>query len=185
MRIFCVPSHHSTVPDPLTVQGVLFTASMLERGIWTLDSSSTASSNDNMKRDIQLHRSKNEQEYCVALQALAELEMPHQAVSYLAVVSLRWCSMFNCLVLTKRTLISIFFGQAPVAAYSHRGYHALYNFLDVFDKPMLDQAIWRSRFETDIVAHWEEILAATHRCREDSLADRRQALAALGRRRAA
>jgi hypothetical protein len=182
MKVFCVPSHHSICADPLSKQGVLLVPEMFAKGIWYPGGGRGCSeSPKEFWEEFRLSRSENEQEYRAALQALAEV-VPHNAAAYQAVVSMRWCSMTGRLVIAKRSWLSIFSDDIQVVSYSHKGerHDAMRRFLEVFEEPVLDQAIWRTRFQDDIKDFWEKKLAASRRSASGASKTKSRALLELG-----
>ncbi len=181
MRIICVSSHHDIVPNPESKQGVLLTYDMLMNGIWSGGKTGGSYGDHELKDGVELRRSKNEQEYHSALKGLAEVEPP-QAATYVAVVSLRWCSMLNCLVLPHRVWLKVFSGETAVASYSHKGerHDALGTFLDTFDNPVLDKSVWRTRFKQDITTYWETLLSEADQRQKAGVDDYLRAKVGLG-----
>ena len=145
MKIFCVPTHKSICPTPLSEQGVLLVPDMLTKGIWFPVGGSTVEEDFVYHKVYQLRRSENEPEYLAALKALSFVRADD--ARFTAVVSLRWCSLTYRLITPGRVWLSIYRGRKNVATYSHRANgEPTRNFASCWPDIETDEGVWRNRF---------------------------------------
>lgn len=122
---------------------------MLANGVWTNPWSSSDNSDDRVRHETILERSKNQQEYLLFLEVL--IEMRANSDDLVAALSLGWNSHFHRLVLPKRVWMGIYLGEKPVAYYSHLpGHKPTYSILEFYEKPVFDKDVWRKRIAEDI-----------------------------------
>lgn len=151
MKTFCVPSRKSICPTPLLHQGVMLTTNMLQLGIWFPVGGRTILKEDEYRKEFDLRRSENEPEYKAALSALLEIHRDNQ--HFLAVISMRWCSLTYRLVTAKRVWLGIYYGERTLLTYSHKNDgRPTYNFCECWETPERDQKVWEDRFNDAILA---------------------------------
>ena len=150
MKTFCVPSHKSICATPLIHQGVLLTPEMFEHGIWYPAGGSTTEKEDEYRKEFDLRRSGNESEYKAALSALLAIHNDNQ--HFVAVISMRWCSLTYRLVTARRVWLAVYYAEQPVLSYSHVNRHSLEKFVSIWENPEHDQRVWEERFGSAIIA---------------------------------
>lgn len=144
MKLFCVPSHKSICLTPLEHQGVMLTPEMFQHGIWFPAGGGTTEKEDEYRKEFDLRRSQNEAEYKAALGAL--LSILNDNKRFMAVVSMRWCSLTYRLVTARRVWLTIYRGKRSVLDYSHINGHPLDNFCSNWENPEKRQIVWEERF---------------------------------------
>jgi hypothetical protein len=151
MRTFCVDSHHKINGAPLLQQGVMLNPDMLQPGIWFPAGATSESYDDHYRQDFKLQRSENQAEYTAALRALLGIHNDNQ--HFMAVVSMRWCTLTNRLVTAKRVWLSIFHGTDRILTFSHtKDGRDLHNFTGYWrEPPEPSQIVWEDRFNSAIL----------------------------------
>lgn len=183
MRTFCVPSHHNFSSDPLNKQGVLLTTEMLKEGIWGGGRTGTTTQENTLSSNVELHRVESQPSFLAALSGLLATQPP-DVEKYTAVVSLRWCSLYHRLMLTKRVWLAIYHQDTEVVRISHSTEErALYSFVHYFERTDLEflrnATFWQEHFLGQIRLHWQTVVQNAHQAQKESTEAIQRATAAL------
>ena len=158
MKVICVPHARFVTSDPQHHQGVELTREMLAGGIWHTHTAHADVSETTIKSGQKVFRSDQEHQYIAALSALLEIE--HDPRTF-GVVSMRWCSETERLIMAEKVWVGIFHGHGNAALihYSHRiSRHQrtveMRTFLemweDVDSRVLCDAAWWKVAFANEL-----------------------------------